>query len=85
MNNIIISNYINKITKEDIKKYALKQNITLTEHELDIIYYHIKNNYLIFLKDPFTILNQIKKEVRTEVYNHIITLYNKYQNTIKKL
>lgn len=83
MNILIITKYINKLTKEDIVKFATSQNITLTSNELDIIYNHIKNDYQTFLtKDPNIILNQVKTEVRAEVYNKIIELYNQYKDKI---
>lgn len=83
MNILIITKYINKLTKEDIVKFATSQNITLTSNELDIIYNHIKNDYQTFLtKDPNIILNQVKTEVREEVYNKIIELYNQYKDKI---
>lgn len=83
MNFLIISKYINKLAKDDINKFALSQNIKLTNDELNIIYYHIKNDYQTFLtKDPNIILNQVKTEVREEVYNKIIELYNQYKDKI---
>lgn len=83
MNFLIISKYINKLAKDDINKFALSQNIKLTNDELNIIYNHIKNDYQTFLtKDPNIILNQVKTEVRAEVYNKIIKLYNQYKDKI---
>ncbi len=83
MNFLIISKYINKLAKDDINKFALSQNIKLTNDELNIIYNHIKNDYQTFLtKDPNIILNQVKTEVREEVYNKIIELYNQYKDKI---
>lgn len=83
MNFLIISKYINKLAKDDINKFALSQNIKLTNDELNIIYNHIKNDYQTFLtKDPNIILNQVKTEVRAEVYNKIIELYNQYKDKI---
>ncbi len=83
MNFLIISKYINKLAKDDINKFALSQNIKLTNDELNIIYNHIKNDYQTFLtKDPNIILNQVKAEVRAEVYNKIIELYNQYKDKI---
>lgn len=83
MNFLIINKYINKLTKEDINKFALSQNIKLTNEELNIIYNHIKNDYQEFLtQNPNSLLNQIKKEVRPIVYDKIIELYNKYKDKI---
>ena len=43
MNKLIIINYIKRLTKNDIFNYCINNNIPLTDEELDIIYYYIKN------------------------------------------
>jgi hypothetical protein len=45
MNKLIILNYINKLKKEDIYNFSLKENIELNDNELDIIYDYIKNDF----------------------------------------
>ena len=44
------------ITKNDISNYCLKNNIPLTNEELDIIYYYIKNRYNDFLNGKNIVL-----------------------------
>ena len=44
----LISEYVKRITKNDIKRFALKEGITLTEFEVNIINEYIKNYYKTF-------------------------------------
>lgn len=74
----LIKSYIKQLTKNDIVKFAEKNNIVLTNNELDLIYYHIKNNYENILKDPLTSLDSIKNKIRPVVYNKIYELYTIY-------
>ena len=45
MNIYLISEYVNRMQKQDVNNFAIKQGITLDNEELDIIYNYIKNNY----------------------------------------
>ena len=79
MNKLLIYQYINKLTKEDIKKYSLSQNINLTNNELDILYDYIKQKTNKILNNPEKVFNEIKDKISIPVYNKIIELYNKYK------
>lgn len=81
MNIYIISQYIKKIQKEDINKFALKQGVQLDNNELDIIYYYVKNEYKNFLNgNQKSILEDIKNKVKPTTYNKIESLYNQYKD-----
>lgn len=82
MNRLLIYQYINKIKKEDIRKYSLTQNINLTDNELDIIYDYIKNKTSKVLDNPEEIFVEIKDKVSIPIYNKIMELYNKYKDFI---
>ena len=83
MNRLFITEYIKKLTKEDILRYGIKQNIVLTKDELDIIYNYIKNRYQDIFDNPIKVINEIKGNIRDNVYNKILELYNKYKKYIK--
>ena len=51
MNKLIIINYIKKLTKNDIYRYCVNNNIPINEEEVDVIYYYIKIGIMIFLKE----------------------------------
>lgn len=80
MNKIILLNYIKRLTKQDIINFSLKQNINLTEEEINIIYYYIKNKYNDFFNGKEQILlSEIKTKVSPTTYNKILEYYELYK------
>lgn len=76
----LISKYINNLTKKDIISFAKKENISLEDFELDIIYFYIKNKYNEFLNGrTIEILNEIKSKIKPNTYKVIENLYLKYK------
>lgn len=83
MNIYLITEYVNRMTKEDINKYALKQGIILENDELDLIYTYIKSNYkTILFGNPKDILEEIKSQVKPLTYNKIENLYIQFKDKI---
>ena len=83
MYEIIIRNYINNLTKYDIKQFAKKEGINIEEYEVNILYDYIKKYWEVFFKgDPEPILADLKDKVRPHTYNKIIELYNYYKKMI---
>ena len=78
MKELIIKSYIKNLTKKDIVNYGIKNNIYLTDYELDYIYNNIKNNYEYILSNPTMYLNEIKNNVSITTYNKIYELYTTY-------
>lgn len=84
MDRNIIKKYINMLDKNMIEKFALKQKIELTSHELDVIYKGIKEDFDKFLdSDFYKQISKYKDDLSDKVYNKIIELYEKYKNYIK--
>ncbi len=52
MNRLLITEYIKKLTKEDILRYGIKQDIILTKDELNLIYNYVKNRYQDIFNNP---------------------------------
>ena len=83
MNLFLISEYVKRITKNDIKRFALKEGITLTEFEVNIINEYIKNHYKTFIfGNPKGYLDELKKQVEPLTYNKIETLYKEFRDKI---
>lgn len=80
----ILTTYINNLKKEDIIIFANKQNINLTNNELDIIYNLVKNNYQNILLNPLNEINKIKDKIHINTYHKLLELYNKYKIFIEK-
>lgn len=83
MNIYLIEEYVNRLTRNDIERFALKQGIVLDNDELDIVYTYIKKNYkTIIYGNPKDILLEIKKIVKPLTYNKIENLYIKFKDKI---
>ena len=78
----LINSYVNKLTKQDILLFADKNNITLTNEEVDIIFNVIKKDWQELLHNPNKIFNNIKSQVSLTTYNNIIYFYNLYSKTL---
>lgn len=75
----LIKNYMNKFTKEDLKSFAEKNNIFLSENELDFLYRFVKKNYEALYANPNIDLSKYKVHFTEENYNKIIALVNTYK------
>ncbi len=83
MNFYLIEEYVNRMKKDDINIFALKQGIILNDNELDILFTYIKNNYrTILYGNPKEILLEIKDKVTPLTYNKIESLYMKFKDKI---
>ena len=83
MNKLIIINYIKKLTKNDIINYSRKYSIPLTDEEIEVIYYYIKNRYNDFFEGhELEILEEIRYKVKSATYNKILELYNIYKDKL---
>ena len=80
----LIEPFINNMSKDDIIKFAKKNNLNVTNHEIDFVYTFIKNNYQKVLKNPDSFnLALYKNEFSNDNYMFIENLINKYKMMIK--
>ena len=83
MNIYLVGEYVMRLTKEDITKFAYKQGITLKDKELNIIFNTIKENYkTLVYGNARSILDDLKDKVEPLTYNKIITLYKEFKEKI---
>ena len=76
----MISQYINKITKEDIFKFAKDKGIYLNNDELEFVFSKIKNNWkTIVFGDPSNIFKELKTKTSIQKYNQIEQLYYEFK------
>ena len=68
--------YINYLTPEHVKKYALTKNIYLTNEENEIIYNFIMNNYSDLLDNKDALL-KLKPFIREELFEKVVDEYIK--------
>ncbi len=74
----IIKNYVNKLTKDHIKNFCIKENITISNEEINIIYYYIKNNWKDIMYNPNPYLKIAKEKLNKDVYEKLLDLKDKY-------
>lgn len=75
MPNELIKKYINLLTIDHIKKYALANNIKITADEATVIYSFIKNNYQDLLTGNINSLLPLKEKINSNTYNNLVILY----------
>ncbi len=79
----IVSSYVSVMKKEDIIKFANKNNLTTTNEEIDFIYNFIKNNYESILKNPNKFdINNYRDKFSNENFIFLTNLINKYKRMI---
>jgi hypothetical protein len=83
MYEFLIKEYINRMTLKDIKDFALKEGITITDEENQIIFDYIKAYWRTFLYgNPRPILDELKMKLNEVTYNKIEQLYIQAKNKI---
>ena len=84
MINKLIENYINTMTIDDVNKFAMNNNVSLSNDELTIIYSTIKNNWYDLIYGNYSsIFNELKNKISPSTYKKAEELFfyfkNKYQ------
>ena len=79
----LIEPFIKKLSKDDILSFAHKNNLSISEHELDFVYSFIKSNYATVLKNPNSFDIAIyKNEFSNENYLFLKNLIEKYKKMV---
>lgn len=75
----IIELYIKRLTKEDVKNFAIKKNINLTDQELDFTYDFLKKNYKDYFKNPKLFdINRYANNYDKDTFIKIKKVYEEY-------
>ena len=83
MYEIIIRDYINKLTEQDIIEYSKRKNIELNDDEDKILYLYAKNYWREFYKGyPKDLIEELKEKLRPQTFK---TLYKIYIDLKQKL
>lgn len=79
----LLKNYINKLTKDDIKRYISKECVCASDEEIDIIYNAIKNDYEEILNTNINeYISRHNLNLNQELYKRIVEKYNYYKKFI---
>ena len=74
----IIKEFVDKLKEEDIKSFALKERVTITDEEVKTIYMYIKNYWQVFYKDnPDALFKELKELVLDDQIHIEEYLYTK--------
>lgn len=77
----LLKNYIDNLNIQDVKNFFDKNDISLDNKELDILYKHLKNDWYTFIyEDERPILKDIEANINKENYSKLYSLYIKYKN-----
>lgn len=84
MHKFFISQYVSRLTKDDVMNFSRKNNINLDEQELDIIFCNLKSNWeTVLYGNPETLFRELKKSLKPDTYEKGIKLYHEYHNLYK--
>ncbi len=85
MYEFLIKEYINKLTEDDIKKYAQNYQIDINDDEAKILYLYAKNYWKEFYNgEPNELLDELREKLRPETYEELYKLYQKAKSKINE-
>lgn len=75
----MIERYMNNLKKDDINRFALKNNVNLSEEELNFTYAFVIKNWKMILSNPSSFnLERYKDKFSNENYQKINRLIKEY-------
>lgn len=79
----LISSYIDKISKEDIIKFAHNNNLNVSDDEINFVLSFIKNDSSKYLNNPSSFdISIYKNKFSNENYIFLENLINKYKHML---
>ncbi len=76
----LIKEYIKKLEVNDIKKFALKNNINITDSEAIILYTYAKNNYQDIINgNDKEIIKELKNKLSSNTFKDAYKFYLEYK------
>ena len=77
----LIKNYIDLLNVDKLKEFSIKNDINLTNTELEYLLNLVKNNYEDILKDDTKYLEELKNNINE--HQKVKDLYLYYKNRYK--
>ena len=76
----LIKEYIKNLTINDIKKFAIKKNINITDNDAIILFDYAKNYYQDILNgNDKDIINELKNKLSPNVFKETYKIYLEYK------
>ena len=80
MQEYLIKEYIKKLTVKDIKNYAKKKNIDISDSDALILFTYIKNHYEeAFSGNDLHLIKELKEKLSPNVFKESYKLYLEYK------
>lgn len=84
MYEVIIKEYLKRLSLKDIDDFANKNGIYLKPGENKILYEVLINDWRILYKgDPTNLFNDLKNKLSSDTYNKAIEVYKYFKDKIK--
>ncbi|MCI8569087.1 MAG: DUF2624 family protein [Bacilli bacterium] len=75
----LVKKYINRLSINDLEKFAKANNISYTKEELNTVYNFILNNYNDLLNENIRVFENIKNKISPTLYKKLLNLYIEYK------
>ena len=76
MHELLIKDYINKLTEEDIIKYGKKKDIDISFEDAKILYVYAKNYWREFYKEnPTDLIEELKEKLEPLTFIKLNKIY----------
>ena len=79
----LVKNYIDKLTIDNLKEFALKNQINLNNKELEYLLNLTKNHFEDILVNEDKYLNLVQNNINSEAFVKVKELYLYYKNRYK--
>ena len=80
MNEYLIKEYIKKLEIDDIKKFAKKKNISITDTDAIILYTYAKNHYQEILDgNDKLVIKELRNKLNSNTFKECYKLYLEYK------
>lgn len=76
MYEIIIRDYVNKLTEKDIIEFGKRKNIDISFEDSQVLYVYAKNYWKEFYKgNPNELIEELKQKINPDTFNKLHKIY----------
>ena len=79
----LIKNYIEKLTIDNLKEFALRNDISLNESEFEYLLNIVKNNFEDILVNEDKYLKEVQNNINPQAFVRVKELFLYYKNRYK--
>ena len=79
----LIKNYVDKLTTQNLREFAIKNDINLNQNELEYLLNLVQNNFEDILVNEDKYLNLVQNNINSEAFIKVKELFLYYKNRYK--